>query len=301
MQSSIAIQVDTVCYQYPKASFLALEDVQMYLPAGSCTGLIGPNGAGKSTLISVLSGLLQPKTGQVTYPQYPDLKLVEAIKQKVALVPQDFAFYEQLSVMENLGYFAGLTRLPKPAQLSIIEETIQDCQLDDYRTRPAHALSGGNKRKLNLAIALLKQPQVLFLDEPTVGVDPLSRQVILDLIQQLKRDGKTIVYTSHLLQEVQALCDQIYVMKQGRLIHFEPESKKRVLLELIPAASPELLQQLQRYCHSVEANEHQLAFEPKDAAGLNQALILLAQSGGMIESMSYQPSCLTQFYSEIFK
>lgn len=300
MSVAIAIHASDLSYRYPKSDYLSLDQVSLSIKQGCCTGLIGPNGAGKSTLISTLTGLLSPLSGEVVYPQYEASELSEVIREQVALVPQDFAFYQQLSVQENLNYFAGLTRIARSQRQQVIEQVLVDCQLAALAKRPAKALSGGNKRKLNLAIALLKDPQVIFLDEPTVGVDPISRQAIVDLIKQLNEQGKTLIYTSHLLNEVQSICDDVFVMQEGKISQFEPHQNKQLILKAAQLC-PALLEQLSDQGEVVHYCEQELLFEPKDEAALQQTLTLIAQAHLQIESLTYQPHSLSQFYHETFK
>ncbi len=295
-----AIQASNLSFQYPKSDFKSLAGVSLAIRQGSCTGLIGPNGAGKSTLISALTGLLQPQQGQVNYPLFADLPLAQVVQQHVALVPQDFAFYQQLTVAENLSYFAGLTGLSRAEAVAAIAQTSEQCQLVPLLSRPAKQLSGGNKRKLNLAIALLKDPQIIFLDEPTVGVDPVSREALVQLIQGLNQAGKTLIYTSHLLNEVQAICDEVYVMNQGQVSRFDPQQSKRLQLEFSQPVADQELQALCQFGQLLEQRTNQVLLQPDSPQQLQACLAWLSHSSLEIEQLSYQPHSLSQFYCETF-
>ncbi|MDU0353035.1 ABC transporter ATP-binding protein [Paraglaciecola aquimarina] len=227
----LGLEVENLSYRYQGNNQLALDTVNLKIEAGSCLGLIGPNGAGKSTLLSILSGLLAPSNGSIKFTQQDQSNPFtdKFIKQHIALVPQEYAFYSQLKVRQNLEYFVSLCALNTKQQQQTIERVIQQCQLQEVLDTKTSALSGGFKRRVNLAIALLKDPQILFLDEPTVGVDPVSRNAILTLINCLKRQGKTIIFTSHMLSEIQSHCDQIFILKQGRAIYFEQDSAHKSL------------------------------------------------------------------------
>ena len=211
----VLIELTDLRFRYQSNDFDTLHNISLTISAGECIGLIGPNGAGKSTLISLITGLLQPTAGSLFYQQSEAQQAF--IKQYLALVPQEYAFYEKLTVMQNLDYFASL--LTNIDEKSIVEKALTKCQLDAVATKKAQHLSGGYKRRLNLAIALLKHPKVLILDEPTVGIDPISRELILTLLADLKQQGTTIIYTSHLLSEVEQICDRIYGLKRGELIN----------------------------------------------------------------------------------
>jgi len=210
------IQIEGLSYRYPGAERAAIQGLSLQLRQGSLFGLLGPNGSGKTTLISILTGLLQPSTGSVAI----DGKLLPAglseSQRLSALVPQEYAFYPRLTVMENLGFFAALLAAPDgPVRIA---EALSVTGLEAFASSRAEHLSGGLKRRLNLAIGLLNRPRLLFLDEPTVGMDPQSRRFILDTIKRINRAGTTVLYTSHYMEEVEDLCDEIGVLDEGRLL-----------------------------------------------------------------------------------
>jgi ABC-2 type transport system ATP-binding protein len=212
------IEVQGLSFRYPGAERDALYELSLEVRAGSLFGLLGPNGSGKTTLISILTGLLKYGAGSLRIggETFPDgLPAVQAMS---ALVPQDYAFYPSLSVMENLRFFGGALSLSGGDLTSRIEETSAVAGLESFTGTRAEHLSGGLKRRLNLAIGLLNRPRLLLLDEPTVGIDPQSRQFILTAIKRLNSEGTTVLYTSHYMDEVQQLCDHIGVLDEGRLL-----------------------------------------------------------------------------------
>ena len=225
------IQAKLLSFKYPNNDYYSLDGVSLDIKQGQCLGIIGPNGAGKSTLISVLCGLLNSDKGELSY--YPNaehkLALQAYIEKHVALIPQEYAFYTELSVQQNLEYFIALSEPKRSVRKKLLELSLKQCQLEHVAKQKAASLSGGYKRRLNIAIALSKSPDIIFLDEPTVGIDPLSRQEIINLLEQLKMQGKTLIYTSHMLNEVEQLCDDIILLEQGKAIACSQQGNNMVL------------------------------------------------------------------------
>ena len=212
------IKIKQLQFRYKGAEKAALQNIELTVPANTILGLLGPNGAGKTTLLSILSGLLSCPANTVFVDGCDISSRNTRLKPRLSLVPQDYAFYQQLSVRENLSFFAGAQGLSK----SVINERIRDVSeitgLEDRLEAKAISLSGGLKRRLNLAIGLLNKPQLLLLDEPTVGIDPHSRHFILEAIKRINAQGTTIVYTSHYMEEVEALCDEIVIVDKGQVM-----------------------------------------------------------------------------------
>lgn len=219
MNTTPAITARDIVFTYPGENTAALNGVSITIPTGSCFGLIGPNGAGKSTLLSLLTGILPLQQGEIHFDHHPDNHANTNDTNKcIALVPQDYAFYPSLTLRENLSCFAGLYGFSGTTKKLHIDFAIQACGLSEMLEKRAAQCSGGVRRRLNLAIGLLNQPRILFLDEPTVGIDAQSRHFILDTIRQLQQSGMTIVYTSHYMEEVQAICDVLAIIDHGRLL-----------------------------------------------------------------------------------
>lgn len=210
------IDIHTLSHRYSAAAAPALDNVSLRIGSGECWGLLGPNGAGKTTLMSLMCGLQEVQSGRLLFDGVPVSDLSLGRRRQIGLVPQDFAFYPQLSVWDNMRFFAALYRERDTAHLRCL---LDGAGLGEYRYRAARHLSGGLKRRLNFAIGLINRPQLMFLDEITVGIDPQSRRFILDNVAALTRQGVTVVYTSHYLQEIEHLCSHIALLSQGRLVY----------------------------------------------------------------------------------
>jgi ABC-2 type transport system ATP-binding protein len=212
------IVIEHLTHRYPNSEAPALDDISLIIARGSTFGLLGPNGAGKSTLLSVLTGIAKPQTGRVLVAGLDLAAAADSVKARSALVPQEYAFYPSLTGRENLKFFAGLYRLNAEQWRDRLTQCVDVCRLGEVLDQRADHYSGGLKRRLNLAIGLLAKPEVLYLDEPTVGIDAVSRGYILDAIAKLKETDVTIVYTSHYMEEVEMLCDDLAVIDHGRVI-----------------------------------------------------------------------------------
>lgn len=196
-------------YTYPRRAEPALRGVDLRLSRGQALGLLGPNGSGKSTLINLLVGLREPQRGRIVHPSGTP---------SVAWVPQEYAFYPDLTCLENLEFFAGMLDLPAPELSSRVERAVQTCMLQEFGGRRARECSGGVRRRLNLAIGLLQAPDVLLLDEPTVGVDPQSRAFLLDRVRDMAAAGTAVLYATHYMEEVSAVCSHILLLDHGKVL-----------------------------------------------------------------------------------
>jgi ABC-2 type transport system ATP-binding protein len=205
-------------YRYAGADAAALQQVSLTAQRGEVLGLLGPNGAGKTTLIAQLAGMLDVQQGQIEIDGQPLTQVRRANPSRIAIAPQEYAFYPSLSVAENLDCFAGVGGLRGAEKAQRLKACVALAQLQNYRKVQAQRLSGGLKRRLNLAIAMLHRPELILLDEPTVGVDPQSRAFLLDAVKQLARDGSAVIYTSHYMEEVQAIADRIAILDEGKVL-----------------------------------------------------------------------------------
>ena len=196
----------------------AVNDVSLYIDPGETYGLLGPNGAGKTTTISILTGLLEPDEGSVTVAGTAIRPRSTEGKRDIGLVPQDLAIYPDLTAEENLRFFASLYGLSKHETRSRIDEVLDVIGLADRRKDRISTYSGGMKRRLNIGIGLLHKPRLLVLDEPTVGVDPQSRNAILESVESLSGEGMAVLYTTHYMEEAERLCDRIGIIDSGRVI-----------------------------------------------------------------------------------
>jgi ABC-2 type transport system ATP-binding protein len=197
---------------------VALDDVCFEVQAGQCVGLLGPNGAGKTTTVSIISGLLTADAGEVRFDGAPFHGDADLRKRELGLVPQELAIYEELSAYQNLRLFAALYGLSGRAAVEAITFALGAVGLSDRANDPPRIFSGGMKRRLNLAAALLCKPRLLILDEPTVGVDPQSRNAIFDNLEALKKEGMSLLYATHYMEEAERLCDRIVIIDHGRVI-----------------------------------------------------------------------------------
>jgi ABC-2 type transport system ATP-binding protein len=196
----------------------AVQDVSFDVTQGEIFSLLGPNGAGKSTTISMLSCLLEPTQGDAQVMGHSIRREPMAARTAIGAVPQEIALYGDLSARENLAFWGKMYGLRGPALRQRIDEVLEIIGLADRQKGAVAKFSGGMKRRLNVGIALLHRPQVLILDEPTVGIDPQSRRYILDNVRELKQQGMTVLYTTHYMEEAQELSDRIAIMDQGRLV-----------------------------------------------------------------------------------
>ncbi len=194
--------------QYPKVS--AVNGVSFDVAPGLCFGLLGPNGAGKSTTVEMLEGIVQPTSGEILFRGRP---IDARYRERVGIQFQNTALQDFLTVRENLNFFRALY-----TQGADIADLIEVCRLGEFLDRDTRKLSGGQRQRLLLAIALVNDPELLFLDEPTTGLDPQARRNFWDLVRSIKARGKTIVLTTHYMEEAYLLCDDIAIMDHGRII-----------------------------------------------------------------------------------
>jgi ABC-2 type transport system ATP-binding protein len=208
------IQLENVSRSF--GDLTAVSQFSVEIPAGEIFGLLGPNGAGKSTLISMLSGQLLPTSGSVLVNGLSPVSI--AAKRKLGIAPQSLAVYEELSAQANVEFFGRLYGLNGDELKSACSRALEFVGLSERATDRVEHYSGGMKRRLNLALALLHDPDVLLLDEPTVGVDPQSRNRLFESVLALKARGKTIVYTTHYMEEAEKLCDRVAIVEHGKLL-----------------------------------------------------------------------------------
>jgi len=212
-------------------SLRALGDVSFSVHEGEIFGLLGPNGAGKSTLLSIVCGLLAPDRGAMFLDGKPFAPDQRGQRAQVGLVPQELAIYQELTAKENLAFFGELYGLRGPTLRHRIDGILHAVGLVPHADQRVATFSGGMKRRLNLGVALVHRPRLLLLDEPTVGVDPQSRNHIFEEVRRLHATGITILYTSHYMEEVQALCQRIGILDGGKLVACD---ERDGLLKLLP-------------------------------------------------------------------
>jgi ABC-2 type transport system ATP-binding protein len=199
---------------------IAVQDVSFHADSGEVLSLLGPNGAGKSTTISMLSGLLAPTGGDASIMGHSVTKVPEAAKRSLGVVPQDIALYPDLSARENLVFWGKMYGLRGVTLKQRVDEVLEIIGLTDRQKDHVGKFSGGMKRRVNIGAALLHKPEVIIMDEPTVGIDPQSRRHILDNVKELNRQGMTVLYTTHYMEEAAELSDHIAIMDKGRVIAY---------------------------------------------------------------------------------
>ncbi|MDR3688437.1 MAG: ABC transporter ATP-binding protein [Fimbriimonas sp.] len=281
----------------------AVKDVSFVVEDGSCYGLLGPNGAGKTTVISIVTGTMDADGGTVRLDGEPVGKDNPEPKRKIGYVPQDIALYSELSAIDNLRFFGSLYGLYGRHLANRIEACLELTGLQDRAKDPVAEYSGGMKRRLNIAAALLHEPHFVILDEPTVGVDPQSRNAIFEALEHLISRGKTVLYTTHYMEEVERLCSRVAIMDHGSVIAEESlagmkkllPSQNEVFVELdYPAYEPigDLPGVLS---HSVDGTL--LTLEVIDLTrDLPRALLALTDKGMKYVSIRTQESSLEQVF-----
>lgn len=210
------IEVKNLVKQYKEIK--AIDDLSFEVYEGEILGLLGPNGSGKSTTINCILSLLNFKTGSIKIfgeEMKPD---AYDIKSKIGVVFQDISVFDELTVYENIDYFCGLYIKDKTIRKQYIEDAIELVGLEEFKNFYPKKLSGGLLRRLNIACGIAHKPKLIFLDEPTVAVDPQSRNNILDGIKKLRDNGATIVYTTHYMEEVEILCDRVIILDKGKVL-----------------------------------------------------------------------------------
>ncbi|MBI4672801.1 MAG: ABC transporter ATP-binding protein [Chloroflexi bacterium] len=211
------------------AETIAVNDVSYDVRAGEIFGLIGPDGAGKTTTLRVISTAMAPTSGRVTVNGHDVVRDAELVKRLIGYMPQRFALYPDLTVLENLNFFADIFGSPRAERAALIERLLGFARLTDFKTRYARNLSGGMQKKLALAATLMHRPRVLLLDEPTTGVDPVSRREFWDLLTNVHLEGVTIVVSTPYLDEAER-CTRVALMHRGKLVAYDEPNHLRAQL-----------------------------------------------------------------------
>lgn len=288
------IQINNLEFSYSKGTDPVLVGIDMAVNSQSLFGLLGPNGAGKTTLLSILSGLLPCPPGRVVVDGIDIARDPSKVKSIMSLVPQEYAFYPMLTVKENLRFFAGILAISKPEMGARIDEVATITGLNDRLGMRAQRLSGGLMRRLNMAIGLLNKPRLLFLDEPTVGIDPHSRRFILEAIKDINNQGTTIVYTSHYMEEVEYLCDDIAIIDQGKVLAkgamhdlLHTEKPEALILDLVKPLSSSQLEDLQQSLNVTQSEQSLTILVEEGSKSIYHALEQLKHHQVVIERIHY--------------
>ncbi|WP_438824426.1 ABC transporter ATP-binding protein [Bacillus sp. JJ864] len=287
----------------------AVDGINFVVNKGEILGLLGPNGAGKSTTINILSTVLAADNGKITILGHDLRKDVKPIKQGIGIVPQDLAIYEEISVEKNVRFFASLYKVKGKQLESMVKEALELVGLYEKKDDKPKTFSGGMKRRLNIACAIAHQPQLIIMDEPTVGIDPQSRNHILESIKTLKNRGATVIYSTHYMEEVEAICDRIIIMNKGKII---AEGTKEELNQQVSdeftyyfcVKNLNRLSEQQLYemngITKVKLLENMLEITAeKSNDNLNSIISLMLASGCEIESMSSKEASLETTFLEL--
>lgn len=208
------INIKEIYKEYDKN--VAVNGIDLNVKKGEIYGILGPNGAGKSTLIGMICGLVKKDSGEIIYEE--DTNNIKKWKENIGIVPQDFALYWDLTAEENVKFFCSLYGYKGEELKRRVEKVLEFVGLTDVKNKVASSYSGGMKRRLNIACAIAHSPKLIIMDEPTVGIDPQSRNHVLESVKKLRDDGATVIYTSHYMQEVDELCDRIAIVDKGKII-----------------------------------------------------------------------------------
>lgn len=292
------LKIENLCKSYKQRK--VLQNLDLHIDSGEIYGLLGANGAGKTTTINIICNLLKADSGNITINNQP---ISEATKKIIGIAPQENLLYKTLTCEENLKFFADIYGLDREIRQRQIKQTLRAVNLLDRAKSPVETLSGGMQRRLNIAVALVHQPKLVILDEPTTGLDIEARYEIWELIRQLKNQGVTILLTTHLLDEAERLCDQIGILKNGRIL---AEGSLAKLRTLIPAKEIVAIQTTQEEQAIARAQEYgfihrrygnELAFWLSEHLELKE--IIARFEGIAIDSIARQPIRLEHIYLEV--
>ena len=301
------IEINQLVKRYKE--LLALDHFNLEVREGEILGFLGPNGCGKTTAINCMLGLLTYDKGDIRIFGEAMTPNAYHIKENIGLVPQELAYFEQLTVYENIDFFCGLYIKDKQRRKSLVEEAISFVGLEDYRKFFPNKLSGGLKRRLNIACGIAHKPKLIFLDEPTVAVDAQSRNFILEGIKRLNKEGSTIVYTTHYLDEADQLCNRIVIMDKGHnVVDGTPEELKSMIatkevihLELVEEASADIVREMESLPHLQLLDKNKatyiLQFTQKGSNIVDLAQLLNQHGLAYLKLYSEQPSLSDVFLS----
>ncbi|MBW4081618.1 ABC transporter ATP-binding protein [Paenibacillus sp. S150] len=287
---------------------LTVDHVNFSIQEGEIFGLLGPNGAGKSTTISMICGLLKADGGDIMIDGLSVMNKPLEVKKRIGLVPQELALYENMTAAENVSFFGKLYGLRGRLLKERVGEALAFTGLSERSKDKPSTFSGGMKRRLNIACAIMHRPKLIIMDEPTVGIDPQSRNHILESVKALNKLGSTVIYTSHYMEEVAAICDRVAIMDQGHIIACgtERELRERVAHEekIVVKAShitPALIRELGQHprISRVELNEDTVElYLPSSQSELQDILFIFAKHEGIIASLNIEePDLETLFLS----
>ncbi len=285
----------------------AVDQISFNVAKGELFGFLGPNGAGKTTTISMVSGLLQPDAGAVTIGEHDLWQTPKAAKRLLGLVPQELALYEEFTARENLSFWGGLYGISRARLKRSMDEILERVGLTERAKEPVSRFSGGMKRRLNLAIGLIHEPQVLLLDEPTVGIDPQARNNILEIIRDIAQSGTTILFTTHHLEEAEKLCDRIAIMDHGRLLQTGSVAELAREVgdhEIVLLRGPFTARQLRDVLATepvtvLSAADQSATLSLKDGYGMATLVVQLTKAGVPLADISVQKPTLESVFLKL--
>ena len=272
--------------------FTAVKGISFDIKEGEIFSLLGPNGAGKTTTISMLSTLYIPTSGDATIGGHSITKNPMAVKQLIGVIPQELALYEDLTARENLIFWGQMYGLSGKALNSRVDEVLEQIGLTDKAKNRVKTYSGGMKRRVNIGVGLLHKPRLLFMDEPTVGIDPQSRRAILDTVKDLNKQGMTVLYTTHYMEEAEELSDRVGIIDHGELIAIGTQKEltqqvgqtETLILHVGENDDPEMLaNSLKGVKDVLEANasDHQVSVITPDAEDVLASVVSRANERGI--------------------
>ncbi|MGB9798736.1 MAG: ABC transporter ATP-binding protein [Thermanaerothrix sp.] len=291
--------------------FVAVDHLNLTVRKGEVFGLLGPNGAGKTTTILMILGLTEPTSGSIRVLGYDPTRQPLTVKAHVGYLPDQVGFYDELTAYENLIYIAKLNGLSREEANRRIEEALRKVNLSEMRDKPVATFSRGMRQRLGVAEILIKQPQIIIMDEPTQGLDPEGAREFLDIIRNLRSEGITILLSSHLLHQVQAVCDRVGLFHRGKmmLVGTVDELGRKVLGKAFriyletPDITPTILEALKQIPGSVNVrplNATMLEIEATSDIRHEAAKALIA-AGGQLRGLSMEAQSLDEIYAQYFQ
>lgn len=285
---------------------LVIDNVSLEIDKGEIFGLLGPNGAGKSTLINLIVGLLKIDKGDILVQGLNIAKADIKAKEKIGLVPQEIALFESLTARENLEYWGGLYGLKGSLLKERINEALETAALQEHLKKPVKNYSGGMKRRLNIAAAMMHHPEILIMDEPTVGVDPQSRNHIFEVVRKMNREyNSTIVYTSHYMEEVETLCHRIMILDSGKEVASgtKEELKRMVISDRVIRVKAQgnigdLMFNIKKLSgvRSVELKVDELKIVTNEKMTLNELFLEISKNNSAIKNIVVEEPTLEEVF-----
>lgn len=286
----------------------ALSNVNLEIQKGELYGMLGPNGAGKTTTISILSSLLKPDTGDILYNGKSLYKNLSSCKKLIGVVPQEIALYEDLTAEENLKFWGTMYGIKGSKLQNKSDELLVFLGLSDRKNHKIKTYSGGMKRRINIAAALLHEPEIVFMDEPTVGIDPQSRNLIFEVIEELHSRGLTMIYTTHYMEEAERLCDKIGIIDEGKIIaegsldQLKKAStiKEEIHMKFLNPQKSDLNDLQEKYKSQLQIQENNMTFSSSQAnADLPELIQACANSNILLDKIDIRSLSLESIFLEL--